>query len=416
MTRCIVARYTDTTNPDDQRFLYGPSEPTSHVNFVSSDLQWVNEIKNLVRLDISCNYLSQLDLSPFEGNKTLKYLDLSENAITSIDLSPLKSCDKLETLDLSYNRITDITLTPLVTCKSLRFVYLHQNRLDTINIAPLTPLKRIQKVIIDNMRSSKPVPIYQAKFSDPPPNLNDILYAMSFQTARPGWLEGCPQTKIIKLKPDSYKKLVNKYGWDSVKTHLKAALHLISQQSDFSAQTAILRDLGIPELACYDGSISDIIDVFPTNGTFDEGILEIQSKLISMLSKQLENGGSTLFFDIDKLSTTPGSVLVPQIVSQRETELRNLVLYQYAGRVNLMPMWLTGFGFSILQAAKYGRQELETMMPDILERSASDIGIDIPVKQTKSKKKFNSLGGSPSGPLLNHLLSIVSESSRSNSS
>ncbi|GAH00565.1 unnamed protein product, partial [marine sediment metagenome] len=53
MTRVIVARYTDTTNPDDQRFLYGPSEPTSHVKYVSSDLQWVKEIKNLVRLDIS---------------------------------------------------------------------------------------------------------------------------------------------------------------------------------------------------------------------------------------------------------------------------------------------------------------------------------------------------------------------------
>lgn len=411
MTRCIVARYTDTTNPDDQRFLYGPSEPTSHVNFVSSDLHWVNEIKNLVRLDISCNYLSQLNLSPFEGNKTVKYLDLSENAIESIDLTPLKSCDKLETLDLSYNRIKDINLTPLVTCKSLRYVYLHQNRLDTINIAPLTHLKRIQKVIIDNMRSSKPVPIYQAKFSDPPPNLNDILYAMSFQTARPEWLEGCPQTKIIKLKPDSYKKLVNKHGWESVKTHLKTALHLISQKSNFSAQTAILRNLGISELACYDGSISDIIDVFPIKGSFDEGILEIQSKLISMLGEQLENGGSTLFFDIDKLSTTSGSVLVPQIVSQREKELRNLVLYQYAGRVNLMPMWLTGFGFSILQAAQYGRQERETMMPDILERSSSDIGIDIPVKQTKSKKKFDSLGGVPSKPLLDHLLSIVPESS-----
>lgn len=41
MTRVIVARYTDTTNPDDQRFLYGPSEPTSQVKYVSSDLHWV---------------------------------------------------------------------------------------------------------------------------------------------------------------------------------------------------------------------------------------------------------------------------------------------------------------------------------------------------------------------------------------
>ena len=97
MTRCIVARYTDTTNPDDQRFLYGPSEPTSYTGFVSSDLHWVKDIKNLVRLDISCNYIRKLDLSPLEDCKTLKYLDLSENAIQQLDLSPLKNCDKLET-------------------------------------------------------------------------------------------------------------------------------------------------------------------------------------------------------------------------------------------------------------------------------------------------------------------------------
>ena len=411
MTRCIVVRYTDTTNPDDQRFLYGPSEPTSHVNFVSSDLHWVKKIKNLVRLDISCNYLSRLDLSPLEGIQTLKYLDLSENAIDTIDLSSLKSCEKLETLDLSYNRLEDVSLTPLSTCKSLRYVYLHQNNLDTINIAPLAHLKRIQRVIIDNMRSAKPVPIYQAAFTDSPPNLNDVLYAMSFKTTRPDWLDGCPEANIIKLKPDSYKKIVKKYGWGSVRTHLKAALPLISPKSNFPAQAAFLGDLGIPELACYDGSISDIIDIIPTKGTYNKGVLEIQTRLISMLSEQLENGGSTLFFDIDKLSTTPGSVLVPQIVSQREKELKDIVLYQYAGRVNLMPMWLTGFGFSILQAARYGREELEAMVPDILHRSASDIGITIPLKQTKSKKKYESMGGTRSKPLLDHLLTIVPPSS-----
>ncbi|MHA1661741.1 MAG: leucine-rich repeat domain-containing protein [Candidatus Thorarchaeota archaeon] len=411
MTRCIVARYTDTTNPDDQRFLYGPSEPTSHVNFVSSDLHWVRKIKNLVRLDISCNYLSQLDLSPLEGLQTLKYLDLSENAIERIDLSPLNSCEKLETLDLSYNRIEDISLNPLATCKSLRYVYLHRNNLDTINIAPLIHLQRLQKVIIDNLHNTKPVPVFKADIGDKPPNLNDVLYAMAFKTARPEWLAGCPQAKVIKLKPESYKKIVKKHGWGSVKTHLEAALPLLSPKSDFPAQKAILKDLGIPELACYDGSISDIIEIMPTKGTYKEGALEVQSKLITMLGEQLENGGSTLFFDIDKLSTTPGSVLVPQIVSQREKELKELVLYQYANRVNLMPMWLTGFGFSILQAARYGREEIQTMVPDILERSARDIGIDIPLKQTKSKKKYDSLGGTPSKPLLDHLLTLVLQSS-----
>lgn len=411
MSRVIVARYTDTTNPDDQRFLYGQAESTSTVKYVSSDLQWVKKVKNLVRLDLSCNYLGQVNLSALEGCKTLKYLDLSENAFESIDISPLKNCQKLETLDLSYNRINDMNLTPLVNCESLRYLYLHMNRLDTINIAPLNHLQQLQKVIIDNLKARKPVPVYKPEFRDPPPNLSDVLYAMTFKSSRPDWLEGCPQTKIIKLQPDSYKKHVRKYGWESVRTHLNAAWSLLPTKKDFVAQSVILKDLGMPELACYDGSTSDIIELIPRTGSYEEGVEEIRTGLISLLQEQLEDEGSTLFFDIDKLSITPGSVLVPQIVSLREKELKDIILYQYDGRVNLMPMWLTGFGFNILQAVGCRREERQVTLPSILDRSASDLGIDIPLKKTKSMKKFNALGSSPSKALLEHILSIVPHAS-----
>lgn len=72
-----------------------------------------------------------------------------------------------------------------------------------------------------------------------------------------------------------------------------------------------------------------------------------------------------------------------------------------------MPMWLTGFGFNILQAFGCGREEPRAALPQILDRSASDIGITIPLKPIKSQKKYNSLGGSTSKALLEHLFTIV---------
>ena len=410
MTRCIFARYTTVKDPDDQLFFHGPSQPTGHGRYVSSDLKWVKELDEIVRLDISCNYLSTIDLTPLSDCQSLKYLDLSENAIDDIDLSPLAGCKKLETLDLSYNRMKDVSLTPLVRCKSLRFVYVHRNQLDTINIAPLNHLKGIEKVVIDNLKARKPVPVFEAIAESSPPNLNDVLYAMSFQTDRPSWLQGVPDVKIIRLNPKSYSTLVEKHGWESVKKHMKAACPLLHRDQDFLAQKAFLKDIGIPELACYDGSISDIVEIIPTSGTYEEGVLEIQTNLIAMLSEQLDNGGSTLFFDIDNLSTTPGSVLVPQIVSQREKELQNLVLYHYKSKVNLMPMWLTGFGFSILQAAKVGRVALISEISKLLERYEKDLGVNIPLEPTKSTKKFNSLGTKPSDALLTHVRSLVPSS------
>jgi len=251
------------------------------------------------------------------------------------------------------------------------------------------------------------VPIFRAEIGNTPPNLNDVLYAMTFKTARPDWLVDCPTTKIIELQPESYERHVKKYGWKSVRTHLEAAWSLLSTKKDFIAQNAILADLGMPELACYDGSISDIIALIPETGTYEEGVETIQTGLISLLKEQLENEGSTLFFDIDNLATTPGSVLVPQIVSLREKELKDIILYQYDNRVNLMPMWLTGFGFNIQQAFGCRREDQKAAIPQILERSSNDIGIDIPLKKTQSRKKFKALGSSPSKVLLDHVLSIV---------
>lgn len=407
MTRCIFARYTTVREPDDQQFYRGPSNPTGHGRYVSSDLKWVKDLDSIVRLDISCNYLNRVDLTPLSDCQSLKYLDLSENAIEDIDLSSLSACDKLETLDISYNRLNDVNLTPLVHCKSLRFVYIHRNQLDTINIAPLNHLKGIQKVVIDNLKSNKPIPVFEAVIESAPPNLNDVLYAMSFQAERPPWLQGVPTVKIIRLNPKSYRTHVEKHGWDSVKKHMRAAFPLLRPDQDFLAQKAFLNDIGIPELACYDGSISDIIEIIPTSGSYEDGMLEIQTNLIALLSDQLDNGGSTLFFDIDELSTTPGSVLVPQIVSKREKELRDLVLYHYESKVNLMPMWLTGFGFSILQAAKVGRVVQMTEISKLLERYEKELGIVIPLEGTKSRKKFNSIGTKPSDALLTHVRSIV---------
>jgi hypothetical protein len=257
------------------------------------------------------------------------------------------------------------------------------------------------------MRQRKPVPVYNAVFPAQPPNLNDVLYAMTFKTDRPEWLEGCPDIKIVRMKPDSYQNHVNKHGWESVRKHLEAAKDLVPKHKDFEAQKAILSDLGMPELACYDGSIADIIDLVPITGTYEEGLLELQIRLISLLSKQLENGGSTLFFDIDELATTPGSVLVPQIVKRREQELKDIVLYQYGTRVNLMPIWFTGFGFNILKALGCKSEETIHNIPQLLKRFSSDLGIDIPLKETKSRKKFSSLNESLSQPLIEHVRTLV---------
>jgi hypothetical protein len=72
--------------------------------------------------------------------------------------------------------------------------------------------------------------------------------------------------------------------------------------------------------------------------------------MVKLLEAQLERRGSTLYFDLDLLSTTPGSVLLPAVLKRRENEMQELILYDFSGRIDLFPLWLTSYGHQILTA------------------------------------------------------------------
>lgn len=407
ITQRIIARYTTTSNPYTQKLLLANPSIISDDYLLTTHLEWVRKLDHIERLYVAASRLKKLDLSPLNRCSWLTHLDVSENFLTEIDLSPLKNCSRLETLDLSHNKLRSLDLEPLRHCSRLRYLYLQDNSLKKVNIAPLYDLRNLEKVVVATTNTRYPTPLVSISPDNPPPNLNDVIYSLSFRNNRPPWLEGMKSVDTIKMRWQPYSKLVAKHGWKVVRDHLLAAWIKAPKEQDFHAQQIFLKNLGLSELACYDGSISDILELVPTSGSYLDGIETIRSGLISLLTEQLELGGSTLFFDIDKLSTTAGVVLVPLILEQREKELRKLVLYQYNERVNLMPMWMTGFGFNILRAVGGHDVVLTDAIPELLERPAKVLGIEIPIKKTTSQRKYQALGCTRSRPLLDHVSKLV---------
>ncbi len=407
MTRQLVIRYTDTSEPDNQQLLHIDADATSTFARPTYDLRSIEDLRNLVRLDIGGNALVAVDLTPIQHITTLRHLDLSENKVQSIDLEPLIDLKNLETLDLSYNDLTTVDLSPLIGCERLRFVYLHVNKMETVNIAPLAHLKYLESVRISNPTDKAPLPVYASTLHKDPPIFLDTVQALFLEKNLPDWLYCNRNIEEIICHPISYESLVASHGWNSVKTHLESLLKEMTSKKDFIAQKLLLESLGLPELACYDGSIRDIISLFPTEGTYDEGVDQIRNKLISLLHEQLERGGSTLFFDIEKLAVTQGSVLIPLIVSRREKELSELTLYDYNGKVNLMPLWLTGFGFNLLTVLGCSKKADRTSISSTLDDPFTKLGIKIPVKKTTSKRRHDTLRNTLSRPLLDYVLGLV---------
>jgi hypothetical protein len=140
--------------------------------------------------------------------------------------------------------------------------------------------------------------------SNVPPNLNDILF--SFFTGRragtvPDWLY--EKNTEVEYTPRPYSELVAEFGWAGVKKHLEALSKKLKIGVEFVAQRILLDAFGMPELACYDGRVRDFVKFLPTSGNYEKGVLMLYSELVNLLEDQLKRGGSTLYFNLETLST-----------------------------------------------------------------------------------------------------------------
>ncbi|MFX1273352.1 MAG: hypothetical protein ACFFAX_16865, partial [Promethearchaeota archaeon] len=92
--------------------------------------------------------------------------------------------------------------------------------------------------------------------------------------------------------------------------------------------------------------------------------------------------GSTLFFDVDVLSTLGGSegVLTKHILDRRREEIEDTVLLKKAERVELLPLWHTHYGFNLLRSLGYNANCTQSEFSELMRRLSE---LDLEVKVTK---------------------------------
>jgi hypothetical protein len=278
--------------------------------------------------------------------------------------------------------LKDIDLTPLAGCENLVYLYLQENKFKQVNIAPLLGLKQLTTTVIQLVqRGTKPKIVIDTYMSNVPPNLNDILF--SFFTERraglvPDWLYD--KNTEVEYSPRPYSELVAEFGWTGVKDHLVALSKKLKIGIEFDAQRILLDAFGMPELACYDGRVRDFVKLLPTSGSYEEGVLKLYSEIVNLLEAQLTRGGSTLYFDVESLSTTPGSVLLPTVLSRRKEEMQEVVLFDRSGKVDLFPLWLTSYGHKILTALGFKRYVPKSRISEINE-ALKDINHELAIEK-----------------------------------
>ena len=107
-------------------------------------------------------------------------------------------------------------------------------------------------------------------------------------------------------------------------------------------------------MAGYDGDPNNLLDLAVMKMSFEEAQQVIIDQAVQLIERQLNEGGPTLFLDIEKMQKTSASKLIPMIVEQRKHELENSTVLVKGSKVFLRPLWLTHYGFKILSATGMG--------------------------------------------------------------
>jgi hypothetical protein len=144
--------------------------------------------------------------------------------------------------------------------------------------------------------------------------------------------------------------------WHELISVLQRGCQEIYHKHWLKTHHVVLSIFAIPELRGVDCSLFDEIHSFQLPKDIVQASENLFSILIEKTKKQLQNGGSTLFFNVDEISSTRSAIIVSDLVQARfrETvfvleEIDALLPNLTKEWVNVSRLWRTGYGYRILK-------------------------------------------------------------------
>jgi hypothetical protein len=281
------------------------------------DLSELSECSKIETLDISHNLLESIELNPLEESRTLRKLQLQDNRLTKLNLWPLAKCRDLELIDACSNRLGTLDITPVFTCREMRT--------DSTVVLTADP---ILKYVVDSEGLKK--------------RFHSVRTDHSTWTATP-----------VIIWAD-YQELIRRLGWKVVSSRIQSVLDMTPMPNWFHLQHGLLEGLGMDELAGFDGDPRMLLEATQNEVDSEAALDSIYDRAVELLSEQVKRGGPTLFLNIGAMRNTRASKLIPAIIRQRKKEIEAVTIPVLRGRAFLQSLWLTSYGFHLLEALRIG--------------------------------------------------------------
>ncbi|MHA1927666.1 MAG: hypothetical protein ACTSV2_03690 [Candidatus Thorarchaeota archaeon] len=343
------------------------------------------------KIDLVMRAAKRVDLSNVSKCSKLKKLDLSHNMLEELDLSSLSGCAAIQEIDLQSNHLTNLNLWPLKECIEFRAFDVSENRLHGLD---LTPIFLETRVRMDSSVVVSADNILRYVFTK-----DDLT--KQFQLFRS---DGASWTVPPVVMWNMYVEMVNQFDWSELKDRIESVLQRMSKDQWYGAQRGLLHGLGISEIGGIDSDPRMILELTDDRMSFEDARQAIFDRSVQLLEWQLNDGGPTLFLDIEKMRETSASKLIPLIVEQRKHELENSTILIKGSTVFLRPLWLTHYGYKILLATGMGlTTDLEGL--DSLRKSFDELDLELATqKVTVAKDTYE---GKASRGMQRHVFDLI---------
>jgi hypothetical protein len=287
--------------------------------------------------------------------RSLQDIDLAENSLESLDLSVISSCVGIQRLRLNGNPLKDIDLWPVSNWQVLSELNLENTSLGQIDVSALFACTNLSALTIDDSIEL----------------LADSLFKYH---ERPEWLS---EDAASKIQWRNYETLASLIGWPQTFGHIERSLQYIDRKNWFSSQRGILDGFSIAVLGGFDGDPADILKLAENTSNYTEAQDAIIEGVVDLLENQFEQGGSTLFLDIEVLSETRASRLIPRIHELRENEINETYIPVVQGMADLRYLWLTNYGFSILSTMRVNEVRMNLRMFRNIQAAMEQIDVTL---------------------------------------
>jgi hypothetical protein len=147
----------------------------------------------------------------------------------------------------------------------------------------------------------------------------------------------------------------------------------------------LLEGFGLGEIGGVDSSPVAIVELAQSAADIHEARNLITAGMIELLEEQFANGGSTLFIDLEEISTTKASKLIPQIHELREVEIEETYLPVVQGMADLRYLWMTYYGFSILSTMKVKDVRMNLRMLRSIQNAMERIDVTLRLEDGPDK-------------------------------